>query len=135
MDGKGDMRLLQKLIELGCPWHANAMQAAHLGEEANLAMLRWAFDHGCPMAPELALRASEENNLELLQWAHRNGARLNAEITKSAAWNGNLPMLRYAVQNACPWHQETILTAIIAMGDTDERYGVSLEDASNLIRV
>jgi hypothetical protein len=87
----GQLRVLQKLRLVDCPWHREAVAIALSGGHYDVAV--WAMLNGAPPPLDWLVGTINHENLRLLRWAYKHG-RLPA--TK-------IPKLRAAAKRRCRW--------------------------------
>jgi hypothetical protein len=76
-----------------------------------LDCLKYAYENGCPWAPETTFGAAKNGYLDCLKYACEAGCPWAPETTFGAAWNGHLDCLKYAHSQGCPWDDNTIFAS------------------------
>ena len=98
---QGDLAVVQKLYEHGCPWDEHTCASA--AEGGHLEILQWARANGCPWDKFTCAYAARAGHLDLLQWARANGCPWDEDTCGLAAEGGHLDLLQWARANGCPW--------------------------------
>lgn len=100
----GDLRLLQLLSSLGCPWDAS--QVTHLAASAgSLPILEWAVSQGAPLDDSVAAEAASAGSLAILDWLRNaQGVAMegDASIVSAAAGAGHIHVLRWCREEVSP---------------------------------
>ncbi|KXZ51180.1 hypothetical protein GPECTOR_13g667 [Gonium pectorale] len=110
----GNVRLLARLRELGCPMDAHTFNAA--AEAGCEVALEWLVEHGCPMgiAGKPYVNAYDNRDRATLRALRRLGVpwcQLGATFTRCLEGAIDLPCLRWLLEEGCPvdWHSALAL--------------------------
>lgn len=102
---KGNIGLLQWLVECGCAISCSAYHAAAF--TGNLRSLRWLHQQGFPWSARACAVAAGSRHILVLQWARENGLEWTATTCSAAAAAGALSVLQWARSQGCPWNEST----------------------------
>ena len=69
----------------------------------NLALLKWARDHGCPIDHRTTAVAARLGDLEMVKWLREQGCSWDETACSGAAKGGHLEVLKWLKSNGCPW--------------------------------
>ena len=70
---------------------------------ANLEVLKYAREQGCPLDERSFDLATAKSNLEVLKWLREQGCPWGYYTCARAAWTGNLEVLKWLREQGCPW--------------------------------
>jgi hypothetical protein len=74
-------------------------EAAKFGR---FAVLKWAFENGCPWNENTCSKAAKGGYLEILKWVRENGCPWDKNTCYEAERCGHLEILKWAFENGCP---------------------------------
>jgi len=95
-----------------CDWDSYTInEAAH---QANLAMVKYCVDYGCPMDEWACTFAAEKGHLDVLKYLHENDCPWDSEACFFAHKNNHDDCLNYLIQQKCPGFEEYLPPAAAA---------------------
>lgn len=108
---RGQLKALKWLRKAGCPWDRRTCTSA--ARHNQFDVLKWARGAGCPWDSYTCVNAAVVNNFAMLQWAHEQGCSLGRglDICCAAAGHGNLEMLEWAWRHGCQWDERVTARA------------------------
>lgn len=128
----GNLKLLQYILQNGCEWHdsifneaalhghfemvkwiyqrhpMNLFTSKFIAQSGNLAMLDWAFQHGCPWSKnDILPNAAGSGNIDMMIFLVDKGATLSKVACNEAASKGHHEALKWLRSQGCPWDEQT----------------------------
>ena len=108
---KGDMELLQWLVEQGYPISQEAFNTAV--KRGNVGLVNWLIDQGCPWSSKTKILkengsyadmklAAENSDLNMLKLCHQDGIALTKTIFQIALSNGDFQIIHWLCEKGCP---------------------------------
>lgn len=136
---EGDVKILQWLRDVGCPWDCRVCQ--HAACHDSVSVLQWAVDHGaswdascfamaaqcgnfevltycldreCPMDVTAQHGAAAKGRIDVLEWLRERGLFISTVVQTcaEAASGGHLPTLQWLREQGAMWDEDTCFAAI-----------------------
>ena len=105
-----NFRTLKWAYENGFPISPQVCHYASL--VGNLEMLKWYRKKIGVIANKTSISAVEGGHLEILKWALKKGIKMNNKLCAMAARYGHFDILKWLRDNGCPWDSTTCENAV-----------------------